>query len=280
MKKKWIILCVLGGIALFLISPRFPIVRSLSVMPIYSRYCARDSIMEEENFELEIPGGGATEKTDWYPFVMTFTADREFARYSGIDGAKLTILYNFPAFSQAHGCSRLFDGASPYYNSFYGAYLISTPDGKPFFTTKDAKSLESAAALAARFDFFELVLEDFGLTSEQEVFECTKETVSENVRFAGYDGWSRMTASLLVNGAAHEREGFVGSYMQYGSPKFPAPVPFAPVQMKCIIDARYFEEWNTTIFFYVMTPDKETAEECEREILAKAKIAPSPAKLH
>ena len=39
----------------------------------------------------------------------------------------LAKLYNFPAFDLrwGKGCSRLYDPTSPYYNAFYGAYLVT-----------------------------------------------------------------------------------------------------------------------------------------------------------
>lgn len=55
---------------------------------------------------------------------MTFTADAAYAAYTGQPDARLTILYNFPAFDLSRGCSRLYDPNSPYYNGFYGAYLV------------------------------------------------------------------------------------------------------------------------------------------------------------
>lgn len=62
-----------------------------------------------KGFDIHIPGGLATWKTDWYPFVMTFVDNKGFQSYMGNKNLSLTILYNFPAFSLLNGCSRLFD---------------------------------------------------------------------------------------------------------------------------------------------------------------------------
>ncbi len=124
-----ILVCIIIAGSIFVMSPLFPYVRSLAVMAVYSHVCKEDSIMEKEGFDVQIPGGGATNETDWYPFVMTFTADQEFSNYIGKQGEKLTILYNFPAFNLSKGCSRLYDTKSPYYNGFYGAYLVQQEDG-------------------------------------------------------------------------------------------------------------------------------------------------------
>lgn len=166
-KRNWFILaCTIVVLAAFVLSPLFPYVRSLAVMSIYSPLCSNESVMEKENFNLKIPSNEG-----WYPFVMTYTADEAFSSHVNIPAAKLTILYNFPAFDLKRGCSRLFDQASPYYNSFYGAYLISLGNHEPYgFSTDMHDPSEPALAEIAKFDFFNLVLSDFGLTEAERVF--------------------------------------------------------------------------------------------------------------
>lgn len=267
-KSNMIMLCIAA--ALFLMSPLFPYIRSLVVMSVYSRTCEQESIMKEENIELKIPGGGATSESDWYPFVMTFTADDAFARQTGRAGEKLTILYNFPAFDLAKGCSRLYDEKSLYYNGFYGAYLVQQADGSPYGFDEAGDLNEEAAAQVAEFDFFTLVLGDFGLPESAESFECNISDTKSDITFVGYDGWTRIEAGMLVNGAAHEEQQWVQSYLQYGAPNYKTEKPFALVEMKSIVYARYFEEWNSSIFFYVMAPDEDVCRKCEKEILAQS----------
>ena len=115
-------------LASFVLSPFSKYILSLSVMSVYSGMHERQSIMHEKGIELAIPGGSATKETDWYPFVMTFNpTEASFCRFTGETNRKLTILYNFPAFDLrwGKGCSRLYDPTSPYYNAFYGAYLVT-----------------------------------------------------------------------------------------------------------------------------------------------------------
>jgi hypothetical protein len=237
-------------LVLFFCSPIFPLVRSLAVMGVYDAIHDRNSLMRQENISLHIPGGLATSQTDWYPFVMTYVADQAYEVYSGEPGSKLTILYNFPAFSMQAGCSRLYDAKSPYYNSFYGAYLVRDDSN-----TALAEGLGAAeeAARIAQFDFFRLVLRDFGLAPSAQVFEFQVTEEEEDVSFLGYDGWVRLIADLTVNGCAHERGEFVTSYLQYGAPGFSLEgEAFAPVAMKGLIYARYFPEWDAGVYFYVM----------------------------
>lgn len=271
MKKKkhlLITVCTAALLIVFFISPLYPYLRSLAVMSVYSHECAKESIMEKENFDLQIPSG-----ENWYPFVMTFTADNSFSAYTKIPDTKLTILYNFPAFSLKKGCSRLFDEASPYYSSFYGAYLVRRTDGEPFgFSRETYKLDENALSSVAEFDFFSLVLGDFGLMENERIFDYEVTSREEGLAFAGYDGWTLLSSDITVNGANHEKNGFVTSYLQYGSPSFPVSSDFAPVKMKSIVCAKYFEEWNTSVFFYVMSPSEAVCKECVQTILSRSTL--------
>ena len=258
------------------------------------------------------PGGGATSEADWYPFVMTFNPSAEsFCRFIGEANRELTILYNFPAFDlrRGKGCSRLYDPTSPYYNAFYGAYLvtdtadisetgdtsltdtadISDPErqegtaaggkvsnrARPPFGFRADGSLDLAkTGLVPQYDFEQLVLRDFGLHAQDMQFDWSVQTVQTVDGFLGYDGWSCVDADLTVSGAFHRANGFRQSYLQYGTPKYDAysDDPFAPVNMRGRVYARYFPEWESSVFFYVMAPSWEVVDNCDQQILQKSKL--------
>ncbi len=331
----------------FMLSPFSKYILSLSVMSVYSGMHERQSIMHEKGIELAIPGGSATKETDWYPFVMTFNpSEASFCRFIGETNRKLTILYNFPAFDLrwGKGCSRLYDPTSPYYNAFYGAYLvtdvsdvsekgytsltdaadISEPERQEGVAAGEAVSrcgfdapacasasdtdLTSAAAERARtfpadakvsnrarppfgfradgsldlaktglvpqYDFEQLVLRDFGLRAQDMQFGWSVQTVQTVDGFLGYDGWSCVNADMTVSGAFHHADSFRQSYLQYGTPKYDAIAggDFAPVTMNGRVYARYFAEWESSVFFYVMAPSWEVVDNCDRQILQKSKL--------
>lgn len=312
-------------LAVFLWSPfsNYPV--SLAVMKIYSGIHEHDSIMAEKGIELRIPGGGVTWEKDWYPFVMTFNDDAGFRRFTGEADVKLTILYNFPAFDLLKGCSRLYDPASPYYNGFYGAYLVcyedddeeednaAGADGTDAAEHTDAavdeggtngaehtggkgRAGESGAAYGflpdgsldlmtvaqvPQFDFQKLVLQDFGIGRDQMVFDWEVSKSRQNVSYLGIDGWTRVDAELSVNGTWHEADQFRRSYLQYGLPRYDLleySLPgeaFAPVEMTGRVYGRYFEEWDTSIFFYVLASDPAVLEDCDREILSQSSLGSS-----
>ena len=229
-----------------------------------------------ENIDLSIPGGLSTLKSDWYPFVMTFEANQGFRNFTGDDSLSLTILYNFPAFSPTKGCSRLYDTASPYYNSFYGAYLVQDSEGHPYgFTIGDDGSLTPDASVVAqvpKYDFFRLVLAEFGLTSKNAVFDWNVTDISEPLSYAGEENFFRVDATLTVNGASHHDTGFTQSYLQYGRPNYPVTDSLAPISMYGRLYGTYLEEKNTSLFFYIVAADKTVLEDCDREILSKSRI--------
>lgn len=272
--KRYLTGRFLALLLLFCLSPVSRIFSSMAVMSIYSKRNETTSLLNSENINLSVPGGLTTLRSDWYPFVMTFEANNGFRRFTNDDSLSLTILYNFPAFSPSKGCSRLYDTASPYYNSFYGAYLVKDADGGTYGFTKQEDGIlypdTAAVAQVPQYDFWNLVLAEFGLTGETAVFDWTVTEISEPQSFAGEEDFYRLDATLTVNGASHDYAGFTQSYLQYGRPNFPVTEPLAPVPMYGRLYGKYLEEKQVSLFFYIVASDKEVLEECDKEILSKS----------
>lgn len=259
----------------FLLTPPANVLFSMAIMSVYSEMNKAESLPVKEDITLHIPGGLSTFSRDWFPFVMTFQSDHGFRSFTGNRNLSLTILYNFPAFHPLYGCSRLYDTSSPYYNSFYGAYFVQDQSGAPFgFSAENGvyTPKPDEISLVPEYDFFELVLSEFGLTRQNAVFFFTVEKLSENVSFAGEEGFFCLDASLIVNGASHQPDGFTRSYLQYGIPAFPRTDALAPVTMNGRIYGKYLEEKNTSLFFYIVAKDREVLERCDQNILQKSKL--------
>lgn len=290
-RKAAIAITVLTAVAAFVISPYSRYALSLSIMSVYSRICEQESILKEKEMELEIPGGCEAEEPGWYPFVMTFNPSQSvIENYLGEKDARLTILYNFPAFDLRwrKGCSRLYDDTSPYYNGFYGAYILSSDDeSQQEKRSEKAVSAVSEKTITAepnqqrlikligkitQFDYQRLVIGDFPIELDQETFQWKIRQIKKKASVAGSDGWLRIDADMLVNGALHQRKGFVRSYLQYGSPKYDVMTDFAPVEMKGRVYAKYLEEQDVTVFFYVLARTDEVLENCDRTMLQTAHL--------
>lgn len=271
----WVLCALLLALGLFAALPQG---RSVAVMSVYSRMNERGSLTAEKGLRIRMPGGLSTLKKDWYPFVMTFEAGTDFGRTAGCPGARLTILYNFGAFG-LQGRSSLYDPESPYFNSFYGAYLVEQPEGLfGFRETEQAdgsigRTLDLAAmAEVPRYDFSRLVLADFGLSPRDFVFDWQPVGVSAESAAAGLDGWTRIAARLRVSSVRHEKQGFVTSYLQYGAPKGACAEPFEPVDMLGIIYARPFPEEGVSVFLYALCGDEAALADCEERFLLKTRI--------
>lgn len=268
--KKWSVgLCAfILAVALFLTLPLFAGLRSMAIMSVVSWDSRQSSLPSDSGLDISIPSGDG-----WYPFVISFNADRAFSHLTGQEDSKLTILYNFPAFDNIKGCSRLFDPDSDYYTAFYGAYLTQLPDGSAYGFFPDGPELPQAAAKLARLDLYGLVLSDFGLSPGEFVFEYAQEDREESLIVAGSGGWTRLQAKLRVNGAVHRARDGVMSYLQYGRPAFEAAEEFAPVDMSCLIYAKYFKEKNVSVFFYAMAPRPAVLAAWEKNILSGCEIS-------
>ena len=275
-QKRYLAGRILALLLLLCLSPFSRVFYSMAVMGIYSNMNVKTSLLTSEEISLSIPGGLTTLQSDWYPFVMTFEADSGFRRFTNDNSLSLTILYNFPAFSPTKGCSRLYDTASPYYNSFYGAYLVKDSEGDIYGFTElsDGTLYPDAVSVAEvpKYDFWQLVLSEFGVTNQNACFDWTVTDISEPLLYAGENDFYRMDATLTVNGSSHEYNGFTPSYLQYGKPNFPVTEPLAPVTMYGRLYGKYLEEKQVSLFFYIVATDKNVLETCDKEILAKSTL--------
>ena len=271
------ILRIFAFLLLFAVSPLFPQLVSVSVMSVYSRLNEKDSLITQKDIRLHIPGGFSTARSDWYPFVMNYEAGTDFGYCIDRPDVSLTILYNFPAFDSLKGCSRLYDASSPYYSSFYGAYLVEAPSSHPYgFCENELGELVPDAKDVARvpkYDFFELVLSEFGLAEEEGVFDWQITDIKKEPSYAGENDFYRMDALLTVNGCAHNDTGFTPSYLQYGRPYQKTDAPLAPVTLFGRLYGKYLPEKNTSVFFYIVAASKEVLEDCDRNILSHSTLS-------
>jgi hypothetical protein len=266
---------VLAAVLVFL-SPVGAQLRSMIVMKAYSAWCYRTSLAEERGFEIRIPGGKVSAGTEWYPLMLFYDAGDEYAYRSGTD-TRLNVYYAFPRFDIWKGRSLLYDTESPYYGGFYGAYVVSgEADG--FVEAGDSDGTERYVPVpeeivdVVRFDLFELVLDDFGLTEKDRVFSYEVTGLEEDVTVAGYEGGFRLDAGLTVNGTNHTRVKDCQSYLQYGKAPVESAEPFAPVRMYGRVYGIRLPEKDISIFFYILARDPDVLETTDRELLSKAEI--------
>ena len=253
----------------------FPLLKAMAVMSVVSSREIRDGSLQGGAVDIDIPGGWHTLRSDWFPLMLTYDDDGLYRRVTGTDDTHLTVLYSFPAYDLRARCSRLYAPATDYYNSFYGAYLVSSDSGRPVGFSESGGSLAvntDELLQIPYIDYYYLVLSDFGLQQKDMIFECEVTEMTESLTYAGSDGWMRIDARLRVSGAAHEALDDVQSYYQYGAPGYDVPEAFAPADMYGRIYGKYLPEQNVSVFFYVVAGSEDIVNATDRDLLSHSKI--------
>ncbi len=261
--KKYVVIISIALVALALFWFFYPL-RSLVVMSYYSNDHAKQSVMRQNDFGIDIPSGRG-----WYPFVMTYNATG-FTSFSGKD-AKMSIMYNFGAFDFASRTSALYDKQSDKYSSFYGAYVVQENGGVFGFDDNFELDLDDVS-LAVEYDYTKLVMRDFGL--KNQTYEIGDFIIEEGVTYAGSGGWTRIDAVMSSNGAAHNYVEYKLPYLQYGRPMESVEVDFEVTQLYGRVYAKYLREQGCTVMIYVIAPTIDAVNACDSLILNKTTIAP------
>jgi len=279
--KKWLRRILIVVFVLLMVS-QLPLFAAMAVMGVYST----QNVEEDEErlasvglkrVEVTLPGGLSTfMKGDYFPFVMTF-CDNGFGYFYGDRAYNLTILYNFGAFEPLKLHSSLFDEDSLYYNSFYGAYLVtdtrSADKVRPYAFNSDGSVDIDAIPKVPEYDFSRLVLRDFGLGLGDFVWDWSVTGEENGIALAGLDGWTRLDADITVSGSKHQLKEFVSSYLQYGFPLWPIEgEEFESVSMKGTVFCRYFPEEQTSVFLYALCCDEGTLQSTIENYLLKANV--------
>lgn len=259
--KKRVIISIVILILIVSICLALPPSRSYIVMSVYSSIENDKSVMANNDFKIDMPSDKG-----WYPFVITFNPVN-FGRWSKT-GADMSIMYNFAAFRLTTMSSDIFNPQSPMHSSFYGAYALSEDGG--YFGFKGGQVDVDEVVMTFNYDYKLLVLDDLGCNDP--VFEVVSTEVKENVNYLGEDGWTQIDAAINSSSMLHNYIENHTSYMQYGKPKIEVNEDFPVVTMYGRLYIRIFEEYNSTVIIYVMSPSKDTIEECDANILTKTKI--------
>jgi hypothetical protein len=268
------LIIVLTFTVLFLKVPFYYQARSYVVMYAFSKYEEKKSLLNTQNIAVEMPGGLSTKEKDWYPLVMVFNDHQGFSRYMNRD-LSLTVLYNFGAFSWNKSSSAYFQEESPYYNSFYGGYLVKDNSGDQIygFNAEGKPDIKEVFAVP-EYDYKYLVLESMGCPKDKLTMEILSYDLQENVSYAGFNDWDQLDALLLVNSPDHKLKENRRAYIQFGNPLKPEDKEdFQLMTTHGRVYLRYFPEFESTIFLYILAPQLLTLEKCDAEILSKTVIA-------
>jgi len=270
--KRWQkVMIVLATLIAFIMSPYFQYVKSLAVMSVYSASEYNNSVMKNNDIDIRIPGGLSTLEKDWYPFVMTFNPTASsFSQRVGRD-VEISIMYNFGAFEYLKGASSYYDADSPYYNSFYGAYVIHD-ENQAFGFNSDGTLNEAELSIVPNYDMRILVLKSIGCPSP--TFDYTVDDITYNNSYLDTVGWTIMTSTIETQSPIHAVKKDYQAYIQYGKPS-PADydgLDFPMMTLYGRVYAKYFEDEQVTVCFYIIGSDLEAMDRCDSEILQKSQL--------
>ncbi len=219
-----------------------------------------EKIKRHQKFDFDIPTAGM----DWFPKMLWFDGSEEFNRLNNTT-LSLTILYGYGDFNK--GTSSIFDKTSPYYSSFFGAYVIEDPS---FPQTLDE------LALIPTYDYEDLILRDLGDPNYKGAFSYEVESVQKNVKYMSSEGWEKVDINIQTHGLWHQKNQFLNHYIQFGIPKKEADSnEFESVDLKGRL---YFKRMdsNCTVVMYIITPSSELLERTDKNLLSKARFKYHP----
>lgn len=274
MKKKLFFFTLILCILILLKTNIYNTLKSYIIMYPYSYYNKLNSITHKKNIKFYIPGGLTTREKDWYPFIMTFNDNEGFSKYIR-KKLSLTIFYNFGHFKYKEGLSSYYDPTSPYYSSFYGGYVIynnENPDDPYGFDINGKIKIEELESIP-KYDQTRLVLPSLGCPQNKIFFKSKIDKIKYNIDYLGTKGWTKIDSTITTNGPNHKyKKNYLG-YIQYGKPLADySGEDFPLVNLKGRIYAKYFSDYKMTFILYIMAPNIDIIEECDKNILSKSKI--------
>lgn len=274
-KKVLIILPILIIIYFFIKSPLFLTFRSYMFMKPYSYQQKLESILVKNDFDLYIPGGKITKERDWYPFILFHNADKGFSNYTNKE-LSLTILYNFGHFKFLDGYSTYYDPNSPYFGSFYGGYVVQNKKNpKLAYGFNDDGSLNiDEVILIPKYDQTKLVLPSLGCPSSIREFSSDIDNTTNDVKYLGIDGWTKINSTVKTNAPIHKYKKNYRGYIQYGKPieKYYNGRDFPITTFKGRIYIKYIDQLKATVVMYILAPNENIIDKCDKEILSKSRI--------
>lgn len=253
---RWLISLVVVVVLLNLgLNPWFARTRSVVVMAAYEWSFERSSVSATTGIRADLP----LSESGLYPLMVTFNADEAMSRWLDAN-VSFTVDYTFADFRPWRGHSQIFEPDDPRYGAYLGAYYLQ---GYGRALTADE------VGLVAQFDQRVLALPALGLGFPDNHFTIGQ-TQTSQTHFGGHE-WTSHRAQVQTNCPDHSPDGFLASYLQFGTP--PATGQHYPVcAMASRIDVVYLPEHDLTIGLYVMAPEVDEVDVLHASVIEQVAI--------
>ena len=277
--KRLIMGCFIIMIMGFLIrvSPFYYPLRSFVVMYPYSYYHQQMSLIQQTDFNLQMPGGFGKHHKPWHPLMLVFHDEYGFAHWQD-EPWGLTVLYRFGGFEFGLPHSSYYDPDADAYSSFYGAYLVKhQTEASQYYGFDDAgKMIPGDWSRITEYDQRYLVMPSLGLPPEQVVFNIEITEIQENIDYLEWAGWTRVDARIETNSPQHRYRGHQRGYLQYGLPlePFENEPDFELITLYGRIYARQFDPWDVSVALYVVASSQEWLEVTDKQFISITRLPP------
>ncbi len=258
---------------IFTFTPFFQVVKSYTIMSVYSKKHEINSFIKDMGISIHMPGGLSTLKKDYYPFVMTYDTSDEFSEYLNMN-IDLIILYNFGAMEWLKGSSLMYNESSPYYSSFYGAYIAKNNGISRQFGTQDNGNINIKEIMeVTNFDLKTLVLRSIGNESPEIEYEVVNienpyQRIIDGISFDVYD------VDINMDGMNHVFVKDYTAYIQYGRPVNKEGLIESFKKINNFGRIYVYFDYNTKVsyFFYIIAPSSKIIEDTEENFILPADI--------
>ncbi|MBF4693571.1 hypothetical protein [Fusibacter ferrireducens] len=250
---KWNKSIGIGTLAILMLLTTLMLVPYTRARIIMGGLTTLEKARAHSKFEFDIPTGMA-----WFSNMNWFDASEGFNDVNHTD-LSLTILYSYGDFNQ--GTSSIFDRNSPYYSSFYGAYVI---EDASFPQTLDE------LALVPTYDYEHLILKDLGDPEYKGAFSYEIQGTQKDVKYLDSEGWEKVDINIQTHGLWHQKDRFLNHYIQFGIPKADSGgTNFSVVDLKGRL---YFKRVKPTytVVLYIIAANSKLLEETDESLLSKA----------
>ncbi|MEN1759513.1 hypothetical protein AAIG11_03410 [Anoxynatronum sibiricum] len=253
-------------------APWYYLLRSVLVMWPYSLHHQKMSLINKNEYYLDIPTNQSQKDDQWHPLMLVYHDETGFDRWKGEPWA-LTVLYRFGGFSPWQRNASYFDHTSPRFSSFYGAYLVQhkqTPE-LGFGFDKDGNFDPDQWISVTEYDQRFLVMPSMGLNPENVTFDIEIEKIESDVTYVGRKGWTQIDASIFTNSPQHVYQKHQRGYLQYGNPLPPQEghADFEIIKLYGRFYAIFEKEYELSLGLYLLAPDREILEQIDREELSR-----------
>lgn len=261
-----IVFLIVLALLLTLIWASQPATFSHLVMKVVSSSAEAKGVAAQSGLNIQFENPESSKMLNWFSEMCLYNVPDLSEKDLGLEGNRefeLSIYYTFGDFK--NGRSLVYEVESEYHNAFYGAYVIKG--------LGDISDNQAVLEAVARYDYTKLILSGLGYAKQQISFEPVSASVASKITYCGSDNWNRWDATVKTRSVNHRVTSNLQHYVQFGKPALAEQTPeFGETQLYGRMYAKYFNEQEVCVIFYIMTPDQVLLTRTDEQLLSKTSI--------